>query len=490
MSLDNFNNNKENKIIINKHIFTNILFNSLSDIEQKSKDLLVKNIGIKDNIRSIKLKERKIDKINQNILNKKEELKLLKELFLLKEEKNMNIKDIMDSYIDFLISSNDILDNKLNVLFQKEININPKKKYINKILGKDKIENDYDYIYENINKPIDVTKFLINPKNKNKKNNNSRRITENGGSKDNMDGYIINKKESDKSNDIHYSSNKNNYNNINLYQRKKNKISSSSSYEKISNGIKIEEIPKSFNYKNNNKKNSNTKINIHSNTKPLKKINENKKYEKFISPQNTNNKNTNYKINLFIENSDKKPDYIIDMLNEDKYNINDSDINFRNVNKVVKNFSKTDINYFGNYNLNPNKKLKKAREIFQRLLNKLKNSNQLYFTNNNNKNLKHFFKNVLKTKYFLRKVLSIIFECCEIYNPNNKITITETIHDSEFLSRLNNYESDDNFKNDIEGIKNIKIFEKGLEEIKKVTKETKLLQDKISQFVYKINVEG
>ena len=56
MSLDNFNNNKENKIIINKHIFTNILFNSLSDIEQKSKDLLVKNIGIKDNIRSIKLK--------------------------------------------------------------------------------------------------------------------------------------------------------------------------------------------------------------------------------------------------------------------------------------------------------------------------------------------------------------------------------------------------------------------------------------------------
>ncbi len=159
MSLDNFNNNQENKIIINKHIFTNILFNSLSDIEQKSKDLLVKNIGIKDNIRSIKLKERKIDKINQNILNKKEELKLLKELFLLKEEKNMNIKDIMDSYIDFLISSNDILDNKLNVLFQKEININPKQKYINKILGKDKIENDYDYIYENINKPIDVTKF-------------------------------------------------------------------------------------------------------------------------------------------------------------------------------------------------------------------------------------------------------------------------------------------------------------------------------------------
>ena len=34
------------------------------------------------------------------------------------------------------------------------------------------------------------------------------------------------------------------------------------------------------------------------------------------------------------------------------------------------------------------------------------------------------------------------------------------------------------------------MFEKGLEEIKKISKETKQLQDKISHFAYKINVTG
>ena len=34
------------------------------------------------------------------------------------------------------------------------------------------------------------------------------------------------------------------------------------------------------------------------------------------------------------------------------------------------------------------------------------------------------------------------------------------------------------------------MFEKGLEEIKKVTNETKQLKDKISKFAYKINFAG
>ena len=468
-------NNKIKKQSLNNELFINKIFTSLNDIEKKSKSLSIKNIAIRENIRSIKLKEKKIEKISQTILNKKEELKLLKELFSLKREKNMNIKDIFDSYVDFIISSNDILNNKINALFQKEMSINPKQKYINKILGNDNhIENNYDYIYKNINKPIDITKFLINPK---KKNNNDGRMIENGG-REKLDRYIINEKENKRNNNINSSNNKNNTSNYtNLYQSKKNRISSSSSYEKISNGIKIEKISNSFKNKNSKAKNRN-------NSNELAKIDENyKKYEIFLSPKNSINENNNFIINkLSIGKDYKKKEKNMDILNYDEYNRKDIDANCRNMNKNIKNFAQTDINDFNNYNLKPNNKLEKARIIFQRLLYKLKNTNKLYFTGKDNNCLKNFFLNVLNSKYFLKKALSIIFECNEIYGPNNKRTITETVHDSEFLSKLNNYEdSEENCEN------NIGMFEKGLEEIKKVTNETKQLKDKISKFAYKIN---
>ena len=475
MSSSITNNNKIKKNSLKNELFINKIFTYLNDIEKKSKNLSIKYIAIRENIRSIKLKEKKIEKINQTILNKKEELKLLKELFSLKGEKNMNIKEILDSYIDFIISSNDILNNKINTLFQKEISINPKQKYINKILGNDnEIENDYDYIYENINKPIDVTKFLINPK---KKNNNDGRIAENGG-RENLGRYIINKKEKNNINNINFSNNNNNTSNYtNLYQSKKNRISSSSSYEKISNGIKIEKISNSLKNKNSNAKNKD-------NSNKLTKIDEN-----FLPQKNSINEQNNFIINkIFIGKDYKKKENNVDILNYDEYNRKDIDTNCRNMNKNIINFAQTDINDFNNYNLKPNKKLEKARIIFQRLLYKLKNTNKLYFTGKDNNCLKNFFLNVLNSKYFLKKALSIIFECNEIYGPNNKRTITETIHDSEFLSKLNNYEdSEDNCENDIEKTNNIEMFEKGLEDIKKVTNETKQLKDKISKFAYKIN---
>ena len=492
-------NNKQNKL--DNENYSNIILNILNEIDEKSKILSIKDIEIKENIRSIKLKEKKVDKINQTIMNKKEELKLIKELFLLKEKKNMNIKDIMDSYIDFLISSNDVLDNKLNSLFQKEININSKQKHINKILGEDKNENDYDYIYENINRPIDISKFLLKPKNKKNKNYN---ITENGGGK--YDRYL-NSKINNKNNYIINNKNNNidsNYKNI--YQSKKNKISSGSSYEKLSNGIKLEEMPYYNNskYKNSIKKNNEITIN----PIQLNQIDENiifnisdsrQKYEKYISPKSVKKNNSihNQKINnencVIINNEYEK--YFNNNKNktykDNSYNINDTDINFRN-NKEIKGFAKTDTYDFNKYyNLEPNNKLKKAREIFKRLLNRLKMSNELYFTNNNNsKSLRHFIFNVLKTKYFLRKILGIIFECADIYNPNNKRTITETIHDSEFLTKLNYNFDDSDDEKEIENINNLKMFEKGLEEIKKITEETKQLQDKISQFALKINITG
>ena len=125
-------------------------------------------------------------------------------------------------------------------------------------------------------------------------------------------------------------------------------------------------------------------------------------------------------------------------------------------------------------------------EIFKRLLDSLKKANEFYFSNNFNNNIKNFFLSVLKTKYFLRKILFVLYECSEIYNPNNKRTITETVHDSEFIARL--YKIDSDVDNESEDINNIRMYEKGLEEIKKITQETKQLQEKISKFAYKINI--
>ena len=209
-----------------------------------------------------------------------------------------------------------------------------------------------------------------------------------------------------------------------------------------------------------------------------------KKYDKYTSPINIINNNNS--INNNNKHDKNNNDYIKINTEQNKYN-NTKRNDYRNMDKEKNNFIKTDINFFNNYNLQPNSKLKKEREIFKRLLYKLKKSNELYYKDsNNNKRIENFILNVLNSNYFLRKLLYVIYECSEIYNPNNKRTITETIHDSEFISKLNSINNSDE-ENDIENINNIKLFEKGLEEIKKIAKETKNLQDKISQFVYKIN---
>ena len=525
-NINNFNENNNN-ILTNDNL-EELISNGLNDIEQRTKILSIKDIEIKENIRSIKLKEKKIDKLNQTILNKKEELKLIKELFLLKEEQNMNIQNILDSYLDFLLSSNDNLDNKLNSLFQKEININSKQKVINKLLGEDKNENDYDYIYENINRPIDISKFYLKPtKRKNNKNYIDNRITENGG--DNLDKNFIyeinnninnanisdniknisnfkNTYNMNNVNNINYINSMNNMNNVNnVYLSKKNKISSSSSYEKISNGIKLEELP----YNNSKYKINDKIINNYDNTNiikndSLKQINpsSSKKYDKFISPKNLKaysikNKNKIQSIPKPVYNNNKNDNiknesdrmFNIPTQNEKNKTYRNEQLNNKshlNIIKETKNFARTDTNDFNFYNLKPNNKLKKAREIFKRLLDSLKNANEFYFSNDVNNNIKKFFLSVLKAKYFLRKILFILYECSEIYNPNNKRTITETIHDSEFISRLYNIDSD--VDNENEDINNIRMYEKGLEEIKKITQETKQLQDKISKFAYEINI--
>ena len=449
---DNRNNDKNIQELINK---------GLNDIEERTKYLSIKDIEIKENIRSIKLKEKQIDKINQTILNKKEELKLIKELFILKEEKKMNIKNIIDSYLDFLLSSNDNLDNKLNNLFQKEIIINSKQKVINNLLGEDKNETDYDYIYENINRPLDISKFYIKPKK-----------SENGG--DNLDEFFMNEIKN-LNNNIKNDMNNINYNNNNLYQIKKNKISSCSSYGKISNGIKLDELS----YNNSKNRLDDQMFNNYVNTKIQKKI-----QKPIYIKENRDNRDKSEKGYKFNNEYDK---FFNIVTNEKNKTCRNDYLKYKPVisnhkgNKIVNNFARTDTKDITGYNLEPNNKLQKARIIYKRLLEKLKKSNELFFYDNINYNLQFFFMNALNSNYFLRKILCILYECLEIYNPYRR-TNTETVHDSVFISKLNN-----NFDSDMDDINNINVYEKGLEEIKKITQETKQLQDKISQFVYTID---
>jgi len=470
--------NKNNQNNINKDNFTQIIFNSLNEIEQRTKNVNSKNMQIKENIRSIKLKDKKLDKLNEEVVSKKEELKLIKELLLLKEEKNMNINDIIDSYLGFLITSNNILDNKIDSLFQREINNNSKQKIINKLLGNRSNEDDYDYIYEIIKKPIDINKFRVKQKGK----NNPNEIMD-------LDRYDMNM------NDL---ANKD-FNMNNIHPIKTNNIYSGLSHEKIppynfpleeeqkinsinNNVLDEYETPniKSNSIYNNNERNSNL-YNKGNNNKNIPKYKNDKDYfDNIIDTDSYQKKKYNKdKLNSYPDknyNNEKNKTF------KEEYKVNDIDLNDK------KKFAKTDINDFQNYNLKANNKLKRAREIFKRLLGRLKKSNELLFSKrfkNGNRNLSDFIYDVLSTHYFLRKILSILFECCLIYDPNNKIKNTETMHDSEFLGKLiNSYEESD----DIEEIANIQAFEKGLEEIKQITRETKQLKDKISSFASKINL--
>lgn len=479
--------NKYNQNNINKDNFTDIIFNSLNEIEQRTKNVNNKNMQIKENIRSIKLKDKKLDKLNEEVVNKKEELKLIKELLLLKDEKNMDINDIIDSYLGFLISSNDILDNKIDSLFQREININSKQKIINKLLNNENTDDDdYDYIYEIINKPIDINKFKIKAKNNNNPNeimnldrynmhmndlanndfnmNNIHPIKTNnkysGLSNEKTPPYNFSSKEEQKNNIIRNNNNQNNFDEYETPNIKNNSIYNNNN----------ERIPNSnlYNKNNNNNKSNPRYRNERANFDPIL---DSDSYQK--------QKNSKDKLNSYPDknyNNEKNKTF------KEEYKVSDIDLNDK------KKFAKTDINDFPNYNLKANNKLKRAREIFKRLLGRLKKSNELLFSKrfkNGNKNLSDFIYDVLSTNYFLRKILSILFECCLIYDPNNKIKNTETMHDSEFLGKLvNSYEESD----DIDEIANIQAFERGLQEIKQITRETKQLKDKISSFASKINL--
>ena len=415
--------NAQNSKQINKNEkLTDLVLNSLESIEHKSKTLKIKEIKIKENIRSIKNKEKKYSIITEQIATRKEELKLLKQLLYLKEQNNIdNPEEIISMYLDFIISSNNLLNDKLTSLMEKEININMKQKFINKLLNKEINDDNYDLsLSGSINKPTDISKFILIPKKK--------KEIDNGG--DNLDNFFMNR-----------------INNNNLFSIKRNNISSNSSFEKMSNGIKTSE---------------HKKINLNNVNKFINK--DLTKFQKY--------KNNSEKISRLISNNNSNT---ISQKEYNIININKEDENSKNI------YTITDKNDFPNYNLKPNKKLKRARDTFKKLLNQMNKST------NKTDELKEFFLNVLNTKYFLRKILYICYESAELYNLNKQNSL-ETINDNEFISKLiENYE-DVGEKYDLKELNNFKIYEEGLEEIKKITSETKQLEDTITQFAHKINI--
>ena len=430
MSINNNNNNVHIIQDNNKKLsFPELINNTLEGIESRTKILKIKDTKIKENIRSINLKEKKLSKITEEIYNRKQELKLLKDLLHIKEQNSLNVEDIISSYLSFLVSSNNLLDDKLDSLMQKEMNINKKQKFMNKLLGKEIYDENYDLNIDDktdINKPLDISKFILKTKKK--------KVGDNGG--DNLDNFFMNR-----------------INNNNLFSIKRNKLSSDSSFEKISNGIKSNDINKKSNKMNkyiNKDLTKYQKYNI--NTVNISKI---------ISNNNSNNKSENIEYNNTFKNN--------------MHSANDTS-----------NILITDRSDSLNYNLKPNKKLKSARETLRKILNGMNKSNDIK-SGKNKDEIKYFILHVLDSKFFLRKILYICYELAETYNINKQKSI-ETINDNEFINKLIEEYEDVSEKNDLRELNNIKKYENGLDEIKKITGEIKELENEIIQFSHKINV--
>ena len=418
MSININNINAQNSKQINKNEkLTDLVLNSLESIEHKSKTLKIKEIKIKENIRSIKNKEKKYSIITEQIATRKEELKLLKQLLYLKEQNNIdNPEEIISIYLDFIISSNNLLNDKLTSLMEKEININMKQKFINKLLNEEINDDNYDLsISESITKPVDINKFLLLSKKKEGSNDDPN----------NFDNFFMNR-----------------INNNNLFTIKKNSnLTNSFKKDKINNYYINQFINKDL-------------------TKYQQYNNNTINFSKILTTNNSNNNSIN--------NSGKE------------YN-NISTININSSSTL------TDKSEFINYNLKPNKKLKSARNTFKKLLNKINKSNEILFSTNKNNDLKDFILNVLNTQYFLRKILYICYQSAEIYNINKQESI-ETIHEKDFISKLIEDYEDIGEKYDLKEKNNLKLYEEGLEEIKKITLETKNLENLITNFAHSINI--
>ena len=103
----------------------NILFEkSFKEIESKMKELFLNKIKIKENVKTIKQFENKNIYLDNVIRDKKNELNILKQLLILKEQKKLNFEFIISKYLsDVVLPNNNIKDEKKeNIVNKKRVN--------------------------------------------------------------------------------------------------------------------------------------------------------------------------------------------------------------------------------------------------------------------------------------------------------------------------------------------------------------------------------
>ena len=412
----------------------------INDMELKTKEIFINNIKIKENVRAIKRIENKNNFLEDMLSDKKNELKILKQLIILKEQKKLNFEDIISKYLYQLICMNNRSNNKIDLLKRNDLIINKKQKIINKLL--DNFNNEFNICLNNeYNKKA-------NPKNKKEKyylsnvfSNGINKYTYKGSSscktKDNKNNLIKEEKKIIDLNDI------------------------------ILKKGEIEDITNDFqNYIN---------INIKKENKSKNKNDNKKDYNDFIStkPNNKMNKNVN-KINI------------------ETFTFQNDRINF----KANKNLQKSRENLKNLISKNDKEKLNKKKsqtytEFAKVLFSKIKTNNinlakiifnKLKYYNAISK-LKIFFN-----KYYINRRTIIIDKIKEILQNTssnyNEALNEEIINDDMFLNELDlNQINNNGTKKKFE----LNDFNNALIKLKSINKEIKDIENKIKIFTNNIS---
>ncbi len=118
-----------------KNNFNENINETLSHLDKRNKLLNYQNNKTKENIKLINQYEKKITNIKQNIITKKEEIKNIKELVNMKRKGKINILNLFKSYISILDDKNQILNEKMNYIYKKELLIKYKEKLYQKFIN-------------------------------------------------------------------------------------------------------------------------------------------------------------------------------------------------------------------------------------------------------------------------------------------------------------------------------------------------------------------
>lgn len=447
----------------------------IKEMESKIRIINLNTINIKDNISSIQKIKNKTNNLDEIIIDKKNELKVLKSLLLLKEKEKKNFNEVVSKYLHYIILEDSKINNKIDYLKQKNIILNKKQEIIDTILNN--FHDNLCKITENSNKKIT---------NKNLFKKDFEKILFNEDKEAPISEYcfsnVVSNRVIKNMNKTENNSNSNPNNSIPMINIKP----------------KINEISSTINQiqKRNDKNNDNNKnlININSgkNNYSKKKNDENDGYLNNIEKHINKNNSTNNELDN----------------NNDKKNIKFKNTMILNDNQI-------------NCNICTNKNLNKARESFKKFYSKNNNNKEEINTNKPNEKLKNFLNllikkikvyyssiikckfydlyNLYKILYFQNKIIGwgnfllkreifmqIIYvfkNCYKEYNKKKKVEKVEIATDDKFLNELMNEKNKDLESTNID----LESFEKDLNKMKLINGDIKILGDDIKNFLEIIN---